>query len=97
MQLIQHHVPLVSDSNRSSKKLPKSLRLEVLKKRKARKKWRNAPTEVNKRAYNTQSLVCSQQIKDYRAHKEDDLLTFDTKHFFPMCQRTSMLRVTVLA
>ena len=82
MQLIQHHVPLVFDSNRSSKKLPKSLRLEVLKKRKAWKKWRNAPTKANKRAYNTQSLVCSQRIKDYRAHKEDDLLTLDTKHFF---------------
>ena len=82
MQLIQHHVPSVSDSNRSSKKLPKSLRLEVLKKRNAWKKWRNAPTEANKRAYNTQSLVCSQRIKDYRAHKEDDLLTLDTKHFF---------------
>ena len=39
-------------------------------------------TEANKRAYNTQSLVCSQRIKDYRAHKEDDLRTIDTKNFF---------------
>jgi hypothetical protein len=86
-KVINAFVPLSRRYYYKRNHLPRYIRVAILRKKKAWRRWRNSPNNINKKLYNRATRNCSNLLHQHRAAEKAELLRSSSHTFFNLVSR----------